>query len=203
VKTSRCDVLRRVTWIRLVEDSLVSALDSAVTSAGRLLSRYLYKDNLPLHPFTPCLRHINVPLSSIVLLYCIVVSYFLRNIFTIRLSFTKFIMPPKLPMNVQSFPRPPLLERTSRHLQVMWKGQVIADTKEAYWVLETYHPPSIHLACISLMKSNIKQHITFPHLLFSFHWKPQRDQHSVSGKAGRHTTASLYLEPRNLQMMRS
>jgi uncharacterized protein (DUF427 family) len=51
-------------------------------------------------------------------------------------------MPPKTPLNVQSFPRPPLLERTPQHLQVKYSGHVIADTKEAYWVLETYHAPS-------------------------------------------------------------
>lgn len=51
-------------------------------------------------------------------------------------------MPPKPKLNVQSFPRPPLIERTSRHLQVKYQGQIIADTKEAYWILETYHAPS-------------------------------------------------------------
>lgn len=51
-------------------------------------------------------------------------------------------MPPKPKLNVQNFPRPPLLERTLRHLQIKWHGQTIADTKEAYWVLETYHAPS-------------------------------------------------------------
>ena len=55
-----------------------------------------------------------------------------------------FIMPLKPRLNVQNFPRPPLLERTNRHLQVKWHGQIIADTKDAYWVLETYHAPSIH-----------------------------------------------------------
>lgn len=51
-------------------------------------------------------------------------------------------MAAKPKLNVQAFPRPPLLERTPRHLQVKWNGQLIADTKEAYWVLETHHPPS-------------------------------------------------------------
>ena len=51
-------------------------------------------------------------------------------------------MSPKPKLNVQNFPRPPLLEQTSRHLQVKWRGQTIADTKDAFWVLETYHPPS-------------------------------------------------------------
>lgn len=52
-------------------------------------------------------------------------------------------MPPKPKLNVHSFPRPPLCERTPRHLQIKWRNQIIADTKDAYWVLETTHPPSI------------------------------------------------------------
>lgn len=45
-------------------------------------------------------------------------------------------------MNVQKFPRPPRLEKISRQIQVSYKGQLIADTRDAYWVLETHHPPS-------------------------------------------------------------
>lgn len=45
-------------------------------------------------------------------------------------------------MNVQSFPRPPLLEKISRHVQIKFGGDLIVDTKEAYWALETHHPPS-------------------------------------------------------------
>jgi uncharacterized protein (DUF427 family) len=52
-------------------------------------------------------------------------------------------MAQKAGLNVQSFPRPPLLERTPRHLQIKWDGKLVADTSEAYWVLETHHPPSI------------------------------------------------------------
>lgn len=48
-------------------------------------------------------------------------------------------------LNVQSFPRPPLLEKTNRHLQVKWNGQTIAETRDAYWVLETHHPPTYYL----------------------------------------------------------
>ncbi|OCT49121.1 hypothetical protein CLCR_05182 [Cladophialophora carrionii] len=50
---------------------------------------------------------------------------------------------PKL--NVQNFPRPPLLELTRRHLLIRWNGQTLADTKSAYWVLETTHPPTYYL----------------------------------------------------------
>ncbi|KAL0937850.1 uncharacterized protein CTRU02_207581 [Colletotrichum truncatum] len=48
-------------------------------------------------------------------------------------------------MNVQRFPRPPLLEKTSRHLKIIWYGQVVADTRDAYWVLETHHPPTYYI----------------------------------------------------------
>ncbi|KAF6231242.1 hypothetical protein HO173_010574 [Letharia columbiana] len=54
-------------------------------------------------------------------------------------------MPPKPKLNVHNFPRPPLLEKTPRHLQVKWRDQTIADTKDAYWVLETTHPPTYYL----------------------------------------------------------
>lgn len=70
-------------------------------------------------------------LSALTLLYC---SDFM-NIFK---------MATKTKLNVQSFPRPPLLEKTPRHLQVKWNGELIADTKDAYWVLETHHPPSTY-----------------------------------------------------------
>ncbi|KAF6822967.1 hypothetical protein CMUS01_10886 [Colletotrichum musicola] len=48
-------------------------------------------------------------------------------------------------LNVQFFPRPPLLQKTCKHLQVVWNGHVIADTREAYWVLETHHPPTYYM----------------------------------------------------------
>ncbi|PBP26694.1 hypothetical protein BUE80_DR002444 [Diplocarpon rosae] len=54
-------------------------------------------------------------------------------------------MPPKPRLNVQNFPRPPRLERTPRHLQIKWHGHTIADTHDAYWVLETYHAPTYYL----------------------------------------------------------
>ena len=62
-------------------------------------------------------------------------SLYLRVMTTLRMAASK------AKMNVQSFPRPPLLEKVPRHIQVKWDGQVIADTSEAYWVLETHHAP--------------------------------------------------------------
>lgn len=48
-------------------------------------------------------------------------------------------------LNVQSFPRPPLLEKTSRHLRITYQGQTLADTRDGFWVLETHYPPSTSL----------------------------------------------------------
>lgn len=68
----------------------------------------------------------------------------LRSLSTQRI----LTMAAKPKLNVQSFPRPPRLEPTTRHLQIRWQGQVIADTANtadaAYWVLETHHPPSTY-----------------------------------------------------------
>lgn len=57
----------------------------------------------------------------------------------------------KAKLNPRNFPRPPLCERTPRALQVKWDGHVIADTTEAYWVLETHHPPTYYLPPSSIM----------------------------------------------------
>lgn len=46
---------------------------------------------------------------------------------------------------VWDYPRPPRLEPTSRHLIVKLGDTVIADTTQAYRVLETSHPPTYYL----------------------------------------------------------
>ncbi|MCJ1410220.1 hypothetical protein MMC19_004305 [Ptychographa xylographoides] len=60
-------------------------------------------------------------------------------------------MPPKAPLNPFSFPRPPLLEKTPRHLEIKWNGVLVADTKDAYWVLETTHAPTYYLPPQSIL----------------------------------------------------
>lgn len=63
-------------------------------------------------------------------------------------------------LNPRNFPRPPLCERTSRHLQVKWNGHLIADTREAYWVLETHHPPTYYLPPSSIKVPLLKNERT-------------------------------------------
>ena len=47
--------------------------------------------------------------------------------------------------SVWEYPRPPRLENTSRHIQVIFNGVVIADTRNAKRVLETSHPPVYYI----------------------------------------------------------
>ena len=47
--------------------------------------------------------------------------------------------------SVWDYPRPPRLEDTSRHIQVVFNGIVIADTRRARRVLETSHPPVYYI----------------------------------------------------------
>jgi uncharacterized protein (DUF427 family) len=47
--------------------------------------------------------------------------------------------------SVWDYPRPPRVEDTARHIQVVFSGEVIADTRRARRVLETSHPPVYYL----------------------------------------------------------
>ncbi|KAH8648601.1 hypothetical protein BX600DRAFT_442888 [Xylariales sp. PMI_506] len=78
-------------------------------------------------------------------------------------------------LNVQTFPRPPLLEHTPRHLQIKWNGQLIADTKDAYWVLETHHPPTYYLP-----PSSIKVPLTQTSRSTYCEWKGRATYYSLT-----------------------
>ncbi|MEM6319237.1 MAG: DUF427 domain-containing protein [Bacteroidota bacterium] len=47
--------------------------------------------------------------------------------------------------SVWDYPRPPKLERTNKHLRILFDGIEIASTNQAYRVLETSHPPVYYL----------------------------------------------------------
>ena len=47
--------------------------------------------------------------------------------------------------SVWDYPRPPRLEDTGKHIQVIFNGQIIADTRRAKRVLETSHPPVYYI----------------------------------------------------------
>ncbi len=47
--------------------------------------------------------------------------------------------------SVWDYPRPPRVEDTPKHLQVVFNGVVIAETRQAKRVLETSHPPVYYI----------------------------------------------------------
>ncbi|MEM8534032.1 MAG: DUF427 domain-containing protein [Chloroflexota bacterium] len=47
--------------------------------------------------------------------------------------------------SVWDYPRPPRLEDSTKHIQVIFNGVVIADTHSAKRVLETSHPPTYYI----------------------------------------------------------
>src|SRR6185436_10061507 len=47
--------------------------------------------------------------------------------------------------SVWDYPRPPRVEDSSKHLQVIFNGLVIAETRQARRVLETSHPPVYYI----------------------------------------------------------
>lgn len=47
--------------------------------------------------------------------------------------------------SVWDYPRPPRLEATDKHIQVIFNGQIIVDTRRAIRVLETSHAPAYYV----------------------------------------------------------
>jgi uncharacterized protein (DUF427 family) len=47
--------------------------------------------------------------------------------------------------SVWDYPRPPRLEETSKHIQIIFNGVAIADTHHAKRVVETSHPPVYYI----------------------------------------------------------
>lgn len=119
------------------------------------------------------MMHFQFHQSAILLSVSVATSYFLSSHMNI------FRMASKAKLNVQSFPRPPLLEKTPRHLQIKWDGQLIADTKDAYWALETHHPPTYYLP-----PSSIKVPLTKTARTTYCEWKGAATYWSIENPAG-------------------
>jgi uncharacterized protein (DUF427 family) len=47
--------------------------------------------------------------------------------------------------SVWNYPRPPRLEVITNHIRVVFGGEVVAETRRAFRVLETSHPPNYYL----------------------------------------------------------
>lgn len=59
--------------------------------------------------------------------------------------------------SVWDYPRPPRLEQTDRLIQITFGGVVIADTRTAWRVLETSHPPVYYLPPADLKTEHLNQ----------------------------------------------
>ena len=61
------------------------------------------------------------------------------------MSMDKENKPIKGTESVCDYPRPPSIEKVSKHIKVFFGGRLIADTKSAYRALETSHPPTYYI----------------------------------------------------------
>ena len=50
-----------------------------------------------------------------------------------------------MPERVCDYPRPPALQASSQHIVVRALGQLVAETRSSFRVLETFHPPTNYL----------------------------------------------------------
>jgi uncharacterized protein (DUF427 family) len=57
--------------------------------------------------------------------------------------------------SVWDYPRPPRLERTGKHIRVYFNLELIADTKRAWRVLETSHPPVYYIPPQDIRNANL------------------------------------------------
>lgn len=57
--------------------------------------------------------------------------------------------------SVWDYPRPPRLEDSPKHIQVVFNGVVIADTHQAKRVLETSHPPVYYIPSADIQADSL------------------------------------------------
>lgn len=70
----------------------------------------------------------------------------------------EFAIPPHVGQeSVWDYPRPPRLERDSREVTVKYKDIVIAQTTEAYRILETASPPTYYIPPLDIEMDYLKE----------------------------------------------
>ena len=94
--------------------------------------------------------------------------------------------------SVWDYPRPPRLEPSLRHIQIVFNGEVIADTRRAWRVLETSHPPVYYLP-----PEDIKMEVLqpTPHATYC-EWKGRAGYYTIRvGDKIAHNAAWFYPQP--------
>lgn len=94
--------------------------------------------------------------------------------------------------SVWDYPRPPALEQSTRRVRVEFAGRIIADTREAFRVLETSHPPTWYVP-----PRDVDDAVLVPSDRRSFcEWKGEAHYYSLeSGNDFRLDAAWFYPEP--------
>lgn len=78
--------------------------------------------------------------------------------------------------SVWDYPRPPRVEDSAKHIQVVFNGEVIADTRRARRVLETSHPPVYYIP-----PEDIKQEYLAPTSRQTYcEWKGQARYYTIT-----------------------
>jgi uncharacterized protein (DUF427 family) len=62
--------------------------------------------------------------------------------------------------SVWDYPRPPLVELTDKHIQVIFNGVMIAETSQALRVLETSHPPVYYIPIVDVKRDYLVPRFT-------------------------------------------
>jgi uncharacterized protein (DUF427 family) len=90
--------------------------------------------------------------------------------------------------SVWDYPRPPRLEETKKHIQIIFNQQIIADTTQAMRVLETSHPPVYYIP-----PQDIRLEFLLPTSQSSFcEWKGQAGSYDVLLGSKRAEQAAWY-----------
>jgi uncharacterized protein (DUF427 family) len=94
--------------------------------------------------------------------------------------------------SVWDYPRPPRLEDSNKHIQVVLNGIVIADTQHAKRVLETSHPPVYYIP-----PQDVKMEYLTPTARTSFcEWKGAASYYTLSvGERTLSNAAWYYSQP--------
>jgi uncharacterized protein (DUF427 family) len=94
--------------------------------------------------------------------------------------------------SVWDYPRPPRLEKTSRHIQVIYKGITIADTRRALRVLETSHPPTYYIPSGDIQM----EYLQSSHHTSYCEWKDRAAYyHVIVGESKAENAAWTYPDP--------
>ena len=90
--------------------------------------------------------------------------------------------------SVWDYPRPPLLEKTSKHIQIVFQATHIVDTTQAYRVLETSHPPVYYIP-----PGDVKMKYLIPSTGWSLcEWKGRANYYSIEVSGYRIENAAWY-----------